>query len=84
LSGQIQPFNAVILSRHASFPSRRVCIGVRPQHVLARRGNATGGWALAEAAFTFREAAQNVPKSAWQATSGAFATVMSKSGGPLN
>jgi hypothetical protein len=34
--------------------------------VLARRGNASGGWALADAAFTFREAAQNVPKSGWQ------------------
>lgn len=33
-------------------------------HVLARRGNAAGGWALTDAAFTFREAAQNVPKSA--------------------
>ena len=41
-------------------------------HVLARRGNATGGWALAEAAFTFREVAQNVPKSAWQAVQRRF------------
>lgn len=41
-------------------------------HVLARRGNATGGWALADAAFTFRETAQNVPKSAWQAVQRRF------------
>jgi len=41
-------------------------------HVLARRGNATGGWALAEDAFTFRKAAQNVPKRAWQAVQRRF------------
>jgi SRSO17 transposase len=41
-------------------------------HVLARRGKASGGWALADAAFTFREAAQNVPKSAWQAVQRRF------------
>ena len=41
-------------------------------YVLARRGNASGGWAPAEAAFTFREATQNVPRSAWQAVQRRF------------
>lgn len=41
-------------------------------HVLARRGNAAGGWALADAAFTFKEAAQNVKKSSWQAVQRRF------------
>lgn len=41
-------------------------------HVLARRGNATGGWALADRAFTFKEAAQNVPKDAWHAVERRF------------
>jgi SRSO17 transposase len=36
-------------------------------YVLARRSSATGGWALTDFAFTFKEAAQNVPKGAWQA-----------------
>jgi SRSO17 transposase len=41
-------------------------------HVLARRSSATGGWALADDAFTFKEAAQNVPQSDWQAVQRRF------------
>jgi SRSO17 transposase len=41
-------------------------------HVLARRSSASGGWALADAAFTFREAAQNVPKNDWHAVERCF------------
>ena len=36
-------------------------------HVLARRSSATGGWAPADVAFTFKEAAQNVPENCWHA-----------------
>lgn len=41
-------------------------------YVLARRSSATGGWALVDAAFTFKEAAQNVTKSAWRAVQRRF------------
>ena len=34
-------------------------------YVLARRSSATGGWAPEDLAFTFREAAQNVPENCW-------------------
>ena len=34
-------------------------------YVLARRSSATGGWAPADVAFTFREAAQNVAENCW-------------------
>lgn len=36
-------------------------------YVLARRSGASGGWALEDVAFTFKEAAQNVSKNAWHA-----------------
>lgn len=35
--------------------------------MLARRSSATGGWAPADLAFTFREAAQNVAENCWHA-----------------
>jgi FOG: Transposase len=41
-------------------------------HVLARRSSATGGWAPADIAFTFREAAQNVPANCWHAVERRF------------
>jgi hypothetical protein len=31
------------------------------------RSSATGGWAPADVAFSFREAAQNVPRNCWRA-----------------
>jgi len=41
-------------------------------HAGARHDNASGGWALADAAFTFGEAGHNVPGGAWHAVQRRF------------
>ena len=52
-------------------------------YVLARRGRASQGWALADEAHSFEEAAKELPKRAWKrVTRAAFATGTAKSGGP--